>query len=178
MGMPILSSTFFLTLLMGIGLVFFIRASVKDRTEQIDLFPETDVTSTLEQLQQHFHQRAYRLVAVQTEAQKLTFEGFVRPSWFLAIFLSLLAAAGTLCLALVLSMMFPLWGKLGFALLLLSPLAGWFYWQNAGRLEQVWLQVEPAETTVAASSQMRVKVTGHRDELTLVRQLFPQQTTD
>ncbi|HIK10493.1 MAG TPA: cofactor assembly of complex C subunit B [Oscillatoriaceae cyanobacterium M33_DOE_052] len=178
MNLPVLSSTFFLTLLMGVGLVFFIRASVKDRTEQLELFPETDITSTLEQLQQHFHQRAYRLAAVQTEAQQLTFEGFVRPSWFLAIFLSLLAAAGTLCLALVLSLMFPVWGKLGFALLLLSPLAGWFYWQKAGRLEQVRLQVEPLEPAAATSSQMRVKLTGHRDELALVRLLFQQQPAD
>lgn len=178
MNLPVLSSTFFLTLLMGIGLVFFIRGSVKDRTEQLELVPSKDITYTLEQLQQHFQQRAYRLAAVQTEAQQLTFEGFVRPSWFLAIFLSMLAAVGTLCLALVLSLLFPVWGKLGFTLVLLSPLTGWFYWQKAGRLEQVWLKVEPIEPTTATSSQMRVKVTGHRDELALVRELFPQQPAD
>ena len=33
MGIPVIPSTFFLTLLLAIGLLFFIRAAVKDRTE-------------------------------------------------------------------------------------------------------------------------------------------------
>jgi len=85
----------------------------------------------------------------------------VRPSVFLAIFLTALAASGVLCLALVLSVLLPNWGKYLPALSLLSPLAGWFYWTRSSRPEQVLLQVETRDAT----PQSIVTVTGHRDEL-------------
>lgn len=118
---PVIPSTFVLTLLMVIGLFFFVRASTKDRIEQEKLIAEQEADSLLTQIQQHFASRAYRITALNREANQITFEGLVRPSWFLAIFLTLLTAVGLLCLGLVLSMAMPNLGKLFWGLVLLSP---------------------------------------------------------
>lgn len=107
MNSAIIPSTFLLILLLAVGLFFFIRASVKDRTEQVKLISEQAQESILQQLQAYFAQRAYRVAKVDDRENQVTFEGVVRPSFFLAVFLTLLAAAGTLCLALVLSMLIP-----------------------------------------------------------------------
>ncbi|MBD2579076.1 cofactor assembly of complex C subunit B [Oscillatoria sp. FACHB-1406] len=164
MNSPILSSTFFLTILLLVGLFFFIRASVKPRTEQIQLAAELPEDVFLSQLQAYFEQRAYRLAALDREQQQITFQGFVRPSWFLAIFLSLLAALGLLCSSLILSFLYPERAAFFFALILLSPLAGWFYWKKAGRLEQVRLKIEAMDAESNRAKSL-VTVTGHRDEL-------------
>jgi uncharacterized membrane protein len=103
----VLSSTFLLTLLLAVGLLFFIRASVKDRIQQVQLIAEEPEESLLSRLQQYFDQRAYRVAAVDAATNQVIFQGFVRPSWFLAIFLTVLAACGILCLSLVLSMLYP-----------------------------------------------------------------------
>ncbi|NEQ63648.1 MAG: cofactor assembly of complex C subunit B, partial [Moorea sp. SIO4A1] len=103
MNTTILASTLWLTLLLAVGLFFFIRASVKDRIQQVKLAsPETE-ESLLNQLKQYFYQRAYQVAAVDAATNQVTFQGIVRPSWFLAIFLTVLAACGILCLSLVLS---------------------------------------------------------------------------
>jgi Flp pilus assembly protein TadB len=172
MNSPIVSSTFLLTLLMMTGLVFFIRASVKDRTEELEFISEQPEVSLLEQLEKHFQGRSYRVAAVDAEKHQVKFEGFVSPSWFMAIFLSFLASIGTLCLALVLSILFPDVGNLFLILLLLAPLAGVFYWQKAGRLEQVLLTIESQNQPENNNLQHQVRVTAHRDELIVLREAF------
>lgn len=169
MSTTILSSTLLLTLLLAVGLFFFIRASVKDRTQQVKLIAEQPEESLLEQLQQYFANRAYRVAAVNADRNQVTFQGFVRPSWFLAIFLTLLAGCGILCLVLVLSQLFPQVGGIFLVFLLLAPAAGLFYWQKAGRPEQVSLKVEAA-IGEAASRQSLITVTAHRDELAELQQ--------
>ncbi|XTZ11367.1 MAG: cofactor assembly of complex C subunit B, partial [cyanobacterium endosymbiont of Rhopalodia yunnanensis] len=47
MNLPVLSSTFFLTLLLMMGLFFFIRASAKDRTERIKLTSRESIDQLL-----------------------------------------------------------------------------------------------------------------------------------
>ncbi len=89
----------------------------------------------------------------------MTFEGFVQPSRFLAVFLSVLAALGLSCLALVLYLLYPSSQGLFFILVLLAPYAGFFYWQRAGRSEKVILKVENN------SEQSLIHIIGHRDEL-------------
>lgn len=160
----ILSSTFLLTLLLAIGLFFFIRASVKDRTQQMQLLSCEPEESLLTRLQQYFDQRAYRVAAVDAATNQVTFQGFVRPSWFLAIFLTVIAACGILCLSLVLSLLYPKLSSVFFALILLAPAAGVFYWNKAGRSEQVLLKVEAAPNQ-DTDSQSLITVTAHRDEL-------------
>lgn len=164
--MTVLASTFLLTLLLMVGLFFFIKASVKDRTEQIRLVAEQPKDSVVDQLKQYFAQRAYQVTAADQES--ITLEGLVRPSVFLAVFLTLLVAASMLCLALVLSALFPQ-VTIGVLLLpFLSPLASWFYWQRAERPEQVSLRFKPfdssPDSTHGLASQI-VTVTAHRDEL-------------
>lgn len=156
----ILSSTFLLTLLLAVGLFFFIRASVKDRTEEVKLISPQPEESLVAQLQQYFSQRAYRVVSADESEKQVTFEGYVQPSLFLAIFLTLLAAIGIFCLALVLAILFPQWGNLFFFLLFLAPAAGVFYWKGAGRLEKVFLKLE---SNTGAGILITVKA--HRDEL-------------
>lgn len=165
----ILSSTLLLTLLLAVGLLFFIRASVKDRTQQVKLLAEQPEESLLTQLQQYFDERAYRIAAVDAAANQVTFQGFVRPSWFLAIFLSLLAACGLLSLSLVLSLLYPTFGSIFLVLVLLAPVAGVFYWQKAGRPEQVYLKVE-AIAGKDSMEQSLITVTAHRDELAALQE--------
>lgn len=144
---------------MIIGLFFFIRASVKDRTKQLDLLPERSEDLLLGKLQDYFEARAYRLAAVDPENRRITFEGYVQPSVFLAILLTLLAMIGLSCLTLVLVQLIPSSNRFYWMLVLAAPFAGVFYWRKAGRPEKILLQV------VDAASQNIVRITAHRDEL-------------
>ncbi|NEO29025.1 MAG: cofactor assembly of complex C subunit B [Symploca sp. SIO3C6] len=164
MNTATLPSIFLLTLLLAVGLFFFIRASVKARLEQVKLIAQESEEALLRLLQQYFEDRAYRVTAVDPAINQVTFQGFVRPSWFLAIFLTLLAACGTLCLSLVLSLLYPNLTSLFLGLVILAPTAGFFYWKKAGRTEQVALKIESV-TTQDATEQSLITVTAHRDEL-------------
>lgn len=164
MNAPTLTSTAFLTGLLGIGLFFFIRASTKDRTEVVRLLSTEPETSLLERIQAYFTQRAYRIAGVDAAQNQVKFEGFVRPSLFLALFLTGLAAIAILCLSLVFSMLFPAWAPLFPALVLAAPVAGIFYWKKAGRSEQVLLRVDTI-TPGSGTPQQVLTVTAHRDEL-------------
>ena len=155
-----------------VGLFFFIRASTKDRIEQLRLIAEEPQASLLPKIQQYFEQRAYKIKEVDADKSQVTFQGFVKPSWFLAIFLTTLAACGFFCLALVLSFLYPAWGNFFLVLVLFAPVAGIFYWRKSGRLEEVSLQWE-ATDAAPASSQSIITVTAHRDELTQLRQSLP-----
>lgn len=169
MTVPVLPSTFVLTSLMVVGLFFFIKASVKDRIQQEKLIAPQEAESLLTQLQLHFSSRAYRVAQTNPEENQIIFEGLVRPSGFLAIFLTLLTAVGLLCLALVLSMIVPQNGQWFLGLVILSPLTGLFYWQRARRIEQVSLKLEVAVDSVT-QPQSIITVRGHRDELAILKQ--------
>ena len=164
MNASVLPSTFVLTLLLSVGLLFFIRASVKERIEVVKLASEHSEVALLDQLQTYFTQRAYRLVATNAAQLQVTFEGFVRPSLLLATFLTLLAAIGFLCLALMLSILFPAFSKALLGLTLLAPIAGLFYWRRAARPEKVVLQVEEESDREQETGSV-ITVTAHRDEL-------------
>ena len=148
---------------MIIGLPFFIRASIKDRTEQIKLPTSEAEEVFLPKLQQYFESRAYRVVDLDREKNQVTFEGYVQPSLFLAVFLSFIAALGLLCIVLILYFFYPSVSSFFWFSLLLSPIAGVFYWQKAGRLERVLLSVEP--NMGLSEHKNIIKLTGHRDEL-------------
>ncbi|MBK1989883.1 cofactor assembly of complex C subunit B [Sphaerospermopsis aphanizomenoides BCCUSP55] len=163
MNTAIVPSTFLLTLLLSVGLFFFIRASTKDRTEKAQLLSEQDEATFMTQLKEYFRSRSYRVISVDKEKNQVTFEGFVRPSWFLAIFLTVLAAVGLVCLSLVLSQVFSSQSPFFLALVLLSPVSGIFYWQKAGRLEQVSLKMETIPNQQHSSSI--ITVIAHRDEI-------------
>ncbi len=160
-----------------VGLLFFIRASVKDRTEQIKLVASESEEVLFERLQKYFEGRAYRITETDAAKNQVTLEGFVKPSLFLAIFLTALAAAGLFCSALVLALLYPDAGNLVWLLLLLAPAAGIFYWRKAGRLERVLL--EAIETSTSEQNYQKfLTVTAHRDELIQLRQALPLQVVE
>lgn len=163
MDTAILPSTLLLTFLLSVGLFFFVRASTKDRTEVAQLVSEQDEATFMSQLMEYFRARSYRVAAVDPEQNQVMFEGNVRPSWFLAVFLTMLSATGILCLSLVLSQLFPNLSSFFIGMVLLSPLSGIFYWKKAGKLEKVSLKVEQTQSESPSSS--RITVTAHRDEL-------------
>lgn len=211
MQSTVISSTLFITLLMMIGLVFFIRASTKERIEVVQFAIAQPLEEALEQLQFYFLQRSYQSVEdvanvgddapkdasgqtadanVGSEtlgATKRVFEGMVRPSIFLAILLFFIAAIGLLCLGLVLSILLPQLGATVWLLVLVAPVASFFYWKKSSRVEQVSFKVEPladgssngtmiASTEHQGQPETKVTVMGHRDELASLQQSLVQQS--
>lgn len=191
---------------MMIGLVFFIRASTKERIEVVQFALAQPLDEALEQLQAYFLKRSYAAVGETSETspstpspssqaqgtqpvEKQVFEGMVRPSVFLAVLLFILASVGFLCLALVLSILLPQLGALVWTLVLLSPAASFFYWKKSSRIEQVSFKVEPLsfEETLKKGVpeamakdpeilETKVTVMGHRDELASLQQALIQQS--
>jgi hypothetical protein len=163
MDTTILPSTLLLTVLLSVGLFFFIRASTKDRIEKAQLVSTLDEDTLMPKIKEYFRSRSYRVAAVDSQQNQVTFEGFVRPSWFLALFLTFLAAAGITSLSLVLSLLFPSLSTVFVGMVLLSPLSGIYYWKKSGRLEKVLLKIEATESQKDFPS--KITVIAHRDEL-------------
>lgn len=101
------------------------------------------------------------MAAIDPQKNKVTMTGFVKPSWFLAIFLTILAAVGFMSLSLVISLLFSSQSFLLYGIVLLSPISGLFYWNRARRLENVSLTVEGNDSEQNA----KITVTAHRDEI-------------
>jgi hypothetical protein len=173
----LLPSTFVLTVLLAIGLFFFIRASAKDRTQVVRLISERSDNELLPQLRQYFADRAYKVDQVDAATNQVSLSGNVRPSLFLAIFLSFLAGVGGLCLGLVLSVSFPNVPYLWLAFVAMAPLAGRFYWQKAGRVEQVSFKLEAPNNTANLTGSL-ITVRAHRDELEALQQSLNLRVSD
>jgi hypothetical protein len=156
---------------MMVGLFFFIRASTKDRTETLTLQRSDPSGTLLQELTQYFEGRAYIAQTVDSGNHQIHLRGMVRPSVFLALFLTTLAAIGMLCLALVLASLFPAPGLSFVGLTVLAPTAGWYYWRRAQREEQIIIQVESA-ADAANAVQSRAIITAHRDELIALQQVL------
>ncbi len=139
--------------------MFFIKASVKDRIEQISFAITEPEETFLAKLDRYLIDRAYKLVDI-SDSTGVTYEGLVAPSWFMAIFLTSLAAGGFLCLGLVLNYIFS--SSLFLGLAVLAPLAGLFYWKKSERLEQIIFV-----TKEQANGKIFI-LTGHRDELKIL----------
>ncbi len=163
-------STLSLTILLMIGLFFFIRGSIKDRTEIVTLTCQDNEDNILSYLRNYFLQRSYQVKALDTEKNIVTLEGFVSPSMFLAVFLSLLAGCGLFCFALVLSMLFATESTYFIPSIILAPLAGWFYWRGAGRLEKVAFRLDGKPEN---STGTILTIQAHRDELIELQNSFP-----
>lgn len=172
-----LISTFFLTLLMLIGLVFFIRASVKDRTEVLKMGSVKAVDALEQDLRQYFDQRSYSVKSLDRDRDLITWEGLMQPSLPLAILLSFLATIGLFCLSLVLLLAVPAVGPSWFAVMLFAPAAGSFYWKRAERMEEVSYRIlEPGEA-VGEESEVKslLSISAHRDEILSLQQALPFQ---
>jgi Cofactor assembly of complex C subunit B len=141
--------------------MFFIKASVKDRIERLSFVITEPESSFLTRLDQYLTARSYKLMDI-GDGAGITYEGLVAPSWFMAVFLTSLAAGGFLCLGLVLNYIYNINWFLGLAVL--SPLAGLFYWKKSERLEQVIFTVQDKVEPKTFA------ITGHRDELHILKQ--------
>jgi hypothetical protein len=151
-----------------IGLFFFIRASIKDRTERVTLTCSETEDNILNYLRNYFLKRAYQVTAIDGKENKVTLEGIVSPSVLLAILLSLMAGCGLFCFALVLSTLFTINNPLFFGLIILAPLAGFFYWRGAKKVETVIFKLDTLQ-----SKQTMLKIQAHRDELIQLKSEFP-----
>jgi Cofactor assembly of complex C subunit B len=165
----VLVSSSSLTFLLAIGLMFFIKASVKARIEKLSFALTEPEETFLAKLDRHLTERSYKLVDI-SDTTGVTYEGLVAPSWFMAIFLTSLAASGFLCLGLVLNYIFASNWFLGLAGL--APLAGVFYWKKSERIEQIIFA-----TTEHTDGKM-FSLTGHRDELQILTRSLKIQSAE
>ncbi|NKB17182.1 MAG: cofactor assembly of complex C subunit B [Pseudanabaena sp. CRU_2_10] len=154
----VLSSTFLLTVLLMVGLISFLKSSVKDRTtEMVFKSPNLDSDRLVVEVRNYLRGRAYEVANLDRQADMVTLSGQVKPSMFLAIFLVSMAVLGFGCLGLVLKALIPEIDDLWWCSILAAPLVGIFYWRGADRREEVSLKLQPD-----GSLWMR----GHKDELT------------
>jgi len=156
-----LKSTFLLTILLSIGLFFFLRASSKDRTTTIDISTETDQIETLNIICSWLKLRGWNQVGGNSEKKTLTFTGQVTSSNSLAIFLSVLGGLGSCSLGLVIRQIYPnlswwpiLLGLIG------GPISGIIYSKKSKREETFEFRLLDE---FDKSTKLRLRA--HRDEL-------------
>ena len=160
------SSTLFLTILLAIGLVFFLRAASKDRTTVVDVQSPLPPLDVLNGISCWLEERGWKRNGGDIEEKLLIFNGSVSSSTFLAIFLSCLGGLGSASLGLVLIQLYP---SLSWWPLLLSaigaPLAGFIYRVKSKREESLELKLLSSE--ISDFSILRIKA--HRDELIAIQ---------
>ena len=160
------SSTLFLTILLAIGLGFFLRAASKDRTTIVDVKSPLPPLEVLLGISFWLEERGWTKNGGNVEQKLLIFNGNVASSKFLVIFLSCLGGLGSACLGLVLIQLYP---SLSWWPLLLAaigaPLAGLVYRVKSKREES--LEVKLLSPDLSDSSILRIKA--HRDELLAIQ---------
>ncbi len=155
-------STLLLTVLLAIGLVFFLRAASKDRTTVVDVHSPLPPLDLLNGISLWLEERGWKSNGGDAERQVLRFQGNVEFSRPLAVFLSLLGGLGSGCLGLVLSQLYPIlgWWPL-FLALIGAPMAGFVYRARAARKEALELRLISFHETKGSILRLRA----HRDEL-------------
>ena len=158
-----LNSTLLLTILLAIGLFFFLRASSKDRTTVIEISSEQRPLQVLNVLYEWLNLRGWKQTGGDFDRKTLVFEGQVVSSKYLAVFLGMLGAFGSCALGLVIIQIYPVlsWWPilLGF---IGGPLSGIIYLKKSAREEKFELRLinENDEDEITF---MRLRA--HRDEL-------------
>lgn len=165
--MPTPGSTLLLTLLLAIGLVFFLRAASKDRTTVVEVCSPRPPLEVLDGLTTWLSARGWATEAGDPSRQVLRFRGQVRASWPLAVLLSLLGSLGAGCLGLVIGQLLPLLMPWPLLLALLGPAAGWLYRRRAARSESLELRLLE---TAGGSAGSSLRLRAHRDELIAIEQ--------
>lgn len=167
---PTIYSTLVLTILLFIGLISFLRGSIRDRTTDA-LFAAGELTDDrlLMQVRDHFKQRTYKVIEIDPDRDVAVLLGQVKPSLFLAIFMTILAATGLVCLGVVLGTLIPDLENLWLWSLTISPIAGIFYWRGVPRERKVSLQLLP---------DAKLKVRAHKDEIEELQRSLNLQKID
>ena len=157
-----LNSTLLLTILLAIGLFFFLKASSKDRTTIVEISSSQQPVKVLNDLCEWLILRGWKQTGGDFDQRILIFKGQVISSKFLAIFLGILGGFGSCALGLVIIQIYPLLGwwpiLLGF---IGGPLSGVIYFKNSSREEKFELKLINKEDD--AKTLMRLRA--HRDEL-------------
>ena len=157
-----LNSTLLLTILLAIGLFFFLRASSKDRTTVVEITSYQKPIDVLKVIYEWLNLRGWQQTGGDFDQRILIFKGQVVSSKFLAIFLSILGFFGSCALGLVIIQIYPtlkwwpiLLGLIG------GPLSGIIYFIKSAREEKFELRLISSDNEEMTS--MRLKA--HRDEL-------------
>ena len=150
-----------LTILLAIGLFFFLRASSKDRTTIVEISSSQQPVKVLNGLCEWLNLRGWKQTGGDSEQRILIFNGQVVSSKFLAIFLGFLGGFGSCALGLVITQIYPeldwwpiLLGLIG------GPLSGIIYLKKSAREEKFELRLINENNN---STLMRLRA--HRDEL-------------
>ena len=168
---PALGSTLLLTLLLAVGLVFFLRAASKDRTTVVEVRSSRPPLEVLPVMADWLKQRGWLEQESNPERRLLRFRGQVQASGGLAVLLSLLGGVGAGCLGLVLRQLIPQLHWWPLLLIGLGPLAGVLYRRRAARAEVVELRLISHDQATGSALRLRA----HRDELiALEQELGPQ----
>ena len=157
-----LRSTLFLTILLVIGLFFFLRASSKDRTTIIDISSSKNPIVALNEVCDWLKSRGWQQIKVNYDNKSLTFSGQVVSSKSLAIFLSILGGLGSCALGLVLTQIYPFleWWPILLGLVG-GPISGFIYYKKSER-EEIF-EFKLVNENELKFTQLRLKA--HRDEL-------------
>ena len=165
------SSTLLLTLLLAVGLVFFLRSASKDRTTTVEVRSSKPALEVLPALIGWLEQRGWQTAGGDPERRHLIYRAPVASSPALAVLLSVLGSIGAACLGLVLRQLWPLLGWWPLLLALCGPLAGVLYQRRAQREEAVEVRLVSHDTATGSALKLRA----HRDELiALEQELGPQ----
>ena len=157
-----LNSTLLLTILLAIGLFFFLRASSKDRTTTVEISSSQKPVMVLNCLYQWLNLRGWKQTGGDFEQRILIFKGQVISSKFLAIFLCILGGFGSCALGLVIIQIYPKFGWWPILLGLIGgPMSGMFYFKKSAREEKFELRLINENDN--DSTLMRLRA--HRDEL-------------
>lgn len=164
--MASISSTLLLTLLLAVGLVFFLRAASKDRTTTVEVRSSRPALEVLPSLSAWLEQRGWQAQASDPERRCLLYRGQVSSSPLLSVLLSLLGSLGAGSLGLVVRQLQPSLGWWPLLLALLGPLAGLLYRRRAARAETVELRLISHDQATGSALRLRA----HRDELIALEQ--------
>ena len=157
-----LKSTLFLTILLAIGLFFFLKASSKDRTTVIEISSSKKPIETLNLICNWLNLRGWQQIKVNSDNKSLTFKGNVVASKFLAIFLAFLGGLGSCALGLVIIQIYPFFGWWPILLGLLGgPLSGYIYSKKSYREEIFEFKLVNED----AFNTTQLILRAHRDEL-------------
>ncbi len=155
-------SVLLLTILLAIGLVFFLRAASKDRTTVVDVHSPLPPLVVLNGITIWLEERGWRRDGGDADRKVLRFNGSVASSGSLAVLLSVMGGLGSGCLGLVLRQLYPFLGWWPLMLAFFGgPLAGLIYRRRSSRQESVELRLMSA----SESSDSVLRLRAHRDEL-------------
>jgi hypothetical protein len=154
-------STLLLTLLLAIGLVFFLRAASKDRTTTVEVRSSKPALEVLGALSTWLEERGWQAEASDPERRSVLYRGQVTSSPLLTVLLSMLGGVGAGCLGLVWHQLLPALGWWPLLMALLGPLAGLIYRRRAARDETVELRLVSHDQATGSALKLRA----HRDEL-------------